>query len=168
MLPEYYSKLLPKSSDFPRLPVNLFFVFVLTSWEYLVSISPVCLTQSTWTLISLFKSLIEKVFWGFTCAQSQYQIWYTIANTIKYDRVWIIFSGFSRLELIFFVVAIRGLCFGYVLKRVMPFKAAQYCELLYTKLSHNGYSDFLFFPSPCIFPNVNMVWSATDSVSKLT
>lgn len=44
-------------------------------------------------------------------------------NMIEYGSYFLVLS---RLELIFLMVATRGLCFGYVLKRVMLFKVAQY------------------------------------------
>lgn len=52
--------LLLKFSDFLKLPV-VFFV-VLTSWEHLVGISPLCLTQSKRTAVNPVKDLVEQLF----------------------------------------------------------------------------------------------------------
>lgn len=55
---------LPEFFGFLNWPVKVFLV-VLISQEYLVSISPVHLTQNTSTTLSPFQSLVRRGFWAF-------------------------------------------------------------------------------------------------------
>lgn len=50
---------LPDISDFSKVASKIFLV-TLTSWEYVLGTSPVRLTQSAWTIVCPFKSLVDQ------------------------------------------------------------------------------------------------------------
>lgn len=81
-------------------------------------------------------------------------------NTIKYDRVWIIFSGFVQVRIDFLNGSYQGAVLWICAEKSDAFQSSTiFLAFIYKVISqHPMVIDiFSFFPSPHIFPNFNMV-----------